>query len=628
MTATENVIEKYATERDKRIRPENLQQLSNFRESELAGMDQDLYIDHEALRAQEQPLKNGSEVRVLIIGAGIHGIVMAHRLVTEGVVKSEDLVLVDRAGGYGGTWYWNRYPGAMCDVEGYCYLPLLEETGYVPAQRYPIGKEIREQCERVARQFNLKAQFGTTTTHHQWDEGSSRWIVSMTQDNGPGNTPKSLAVKAQFLVLAGGVLPTPQIPKLNGLNVFRSVPGKTVMHTARWDWVSSGGSQEKPNMTEFKNKTIGIIGTGATAIQVIPHVVKWAKHVFVFQRTPAYVGPHSQKATTKEEWEKVARKKGWQYERQANLDASNTRESDTIDLIQDGWSGVTGIVALTGSSSKTIKAGEEEAHARAMVELDLPWTEKMRRRVDEEVKDPAVADKLKAWYPAFCKRPAFHDNYLSSFNRPNVTLVDTDGTGVKSYTANGVIANGQEYEFDVLILATGYTNTVHDPCPEGSINAPVVGHQQRTLRDKYESKDFGALFGTVTNGFPNLFFFTPSGSGAGVNLTPSLEINAQLATYMIKQAFNKASSPEKATVEVSKQAEDEYTAKVAERSRWFSALPNCTPSFFVQAPSEAKKVDAELRKRKFHWGGGILDFQRMVDAWKAAGNMHGVEVQG
>ncbi|CCF43739.1 hypothetical protein CH063_13358 [Colletotrichum higginsianum] len=135
MTVPETLREKYASERDKRLRPENLQKWISFREPELADMDRDLNIDYEALRSRDQPLENGSEVQVLIVGAGIHGVVMAHRLVTEGGIKNDDLVLVDRAGGYGGTWYWNRYPGVMCDVEGYCYLPLLEETGYVPSKR-------------------------------------------------------------------------------------------------------------------------------------------------------------------------------------------------------------------------------------------------------------------------------------------------------------------------------------------------------------------------------------------------------------------------------------------------------------------------------------------------------------
>ncbi|GKT84227.1 cyclohexanone monooxygenase [Colletotrichum tofieldiae] len=587
MTAAENLLEKYAAERDKRLRPENLQKWVNFREPELTDMDRDLYVSHAALRSQDQPLKDGSDVQVLIVGAGIHGVMMAHRMVTQAGVKCGDLVLVDRAGGFGGTWYWNRYPGVMCDVEG------------------PTGDEIREQCERVARQFNLKSQFGTTTTYHQWDEDSRRWIVTMKLDSGPGKIPESLTVKTQFLITAGGVHPTPQIPRLNGLGVFRSAPGKYVMHTGRWDWACSGGSQTEPDMINFREKTVGIIGTGATAVQVLPHVTKWAKHVYVFQRTPAYVGAHSQKTTTKEDWEKVADKQGWQYERQANLDAAMMREPGTVDVVQDGWSQIAALVAIVGGGSKIIKAGEEKEHERDMVEMDLPWTEKMRRRIDEEVRDPTIAAKLKPWYSGFCKRPTFHDSYLSAFNEPHVTLIDTDGAGVKSYTANGVVADGQEYELDVLILATGYTNSVVDPCPELSVNAPIVGRQQRTLRKKYESKDFGTLFGAATHGFPNLFFYSASGSSASANLTPALDINSRLVAHVVVRALQKASVPNQAVVEVSKQAEDEYTAKVAERARWFSALPNCTPNSFLEAKLDMKgKKDEELERKKSYWGGG------------------------
>lgn len=485
----------------------------------------------------------------------------------------------------------------------------------------------------MARQFNLRGQFGTTTKHHEWDEDSRRWVVAMEQDNGPGRAPESLTVKAQFLITAGGVHPTPQIPRLNGLDVFRSAPGKHVIHTARWDWAYSGGSQAEPDMANLKGKTVGIIGTGATAVQVLPHVARWAGHVYVFQRTPAYVGPHSQKATTKEDWEKVAGRPGWQYERQANLDASLTREPDTPDLVQDGWSRAPALMAIVGSGSRTVKAGEEEAHERALAELDLPWTEEMRRRVDAEVADPAVAARLKPWYPGFCKRPTFHDGYLSAFNAPHVTLVDTDGAGVRAYTPAGVRADGREYALDALVLATGYTNAVADPCPQTAVNAPVVGRGGRSLRDKYGAADYGSLFGAATHGFPNLFFCSAAGSGTSANLTPALDANARLVAHVVARALRGAGAaggdPGRAVVEVSKPAEDEYTARVAERARWFSAIPKCTPNSFFEAKIGAKEtMDEELERRKSHWGGGILDFQRMVDEWKEAGDMRGVVVEG
>lgn len=485
----------------------------------------------------------------------------------------------------------------------------------------PAGYEIREQCERVARRWNLRGQFCTTVTHQQWDEESRRWIVTMTRDHGgPKRSPEPLTVRAQFLITAGGVFPTPQIPRLNGIDVFRSVPGKHVMHTARWDWTYSGGSQAEPDMVNFHGKRVGIIGTGATAVQVLPHVAKWAKHTYVFQRTPAYVGPHSQKKTTQEDWARVAYKKGWQYERMANLDASMTKEPNTVDLVQDGWSKVAALVALVGGGNKSIEPGEEEAHERAMLELDLPWTEQMRQRIDDELEDPITAANLKPWYPGFCKRPTFHDGYLSVFNEPHVTLVDTDGAGVQSYTANGVIANGQEYELDVLVLATGYITSVVDPCPSMAVNASIVGRKQRTLRSKWDDADFGTLFGVATHGFPNLFFCSVAGSAVSANLTPAFDINARLVAYIMGQALQRATVPSHAVVEVSKDAEDEYTAKVAKAARWFAALPSCTPNTFLEAEGGAKSDEEEEMKRKrSYWGGGILSYQRMVDEWKNGG---------
>lgn len=494
----------------------------------------------------------------------------------------------------------------------------------------PPGYEIREQCERVARQGNLRAQFGTTVTHQQWDEDSKRWVVTMTQPHGPEGESRSLVVKSQFLICAGGVFPTPQIPRLNGINVFRSSPGKHLIHTARWDWDYSGGSQAEPNMVGFKGMRVGIIGTGATAVQVLPHVAKWADHTYVFQRTPSYVGQHSQRTSTPEEWVAIANKKGWQVERMANLDACMTREPDAVDLVQDGWSQTAGLVALVGGGGDTlVEPGEEAAHERAMLELDFPWTEKMRQRVDDLVKDPATAEKLKPWYPGFCKRPTFHNNYLEQFNKPNVTLVDTDGVGVTAYTANGVTANDREYELDVLILATGYTTSIADTCPSMAINAPIVGRSQRTLRDKWDGPDFGTLFGIATNGFPNLFFCSWAGSGVSANLTPAFDTNARLVAHIVSEARRRATRRDDLVVEVSKEAEDEYTTKVAERARWLAALPGCTPNSFLEGHSKAKSEEEErMKARKSYWGSGILDYQRMLEAWKGAGKLDGIVVQG
>lgn len=317
------------------------------------------------------------------------------------------------------------------------------------------GHEIREHLKRITNLSNIQGQFCTTIKHQKWDDEVKRWVATLDQYLGPNHGRQQLTIRAQFLVLDGGIQTSSHAPKLNGIDTFSSAPDKLVMHTGRRDWSKTGGSQEVPDMTKLQGKRIGIIGTGATAVQVAPHVAKWAGHTYVFQRTPSYVGPQNQKETISTDWARVAYKPGWQHERVANLDAICTGQPVDEDMIQDGWTQVTGMRAALGHEGEVIAADEEEDHVKKMLNLDYPWTEKIRARVDAEVMDPSVAESLKAWYPGFCKRPTFHGTYLSLFNRPEVSLVDTHGRGVEAYTPNGVMANGQEHELDVLILATG-----------------------------------------------------------------------------------------------------------------------------------------------------------------------------
>ena len=486
----------------------------------------------------------------------------------------------------------------------------------------PFGYEIREYCEKIAEKWQLRGEFGTTVVRSEWDETSKNWAVTLKRQ------PDTFTVRARWLICSTGLVPTPHVPRLNGIEIFRSVAGKQLMHTSRWDWEVSGGSQSQPNMAKFADKRVGIIGTGATAVQVIPHVARWAKHTYVFQRSPGYIGPHFQQDTTPELWNKVAYKEGWQAERMVNFDASFLNHPGWTDLVRDGWTPIRGLSALIGSSTEFVAPGEEEQHIQNLLEKDRPWTEDMRRRILDEVKDAETARKLTSQAPSFCKRPTFHNEYLSTFNKPEVTLVDTAGNGVTAYTPNGVMANDQEYEVDVLILATGYINAIFDSDPTKAINAPIIGKGGRSLGDKWNAEDFGVLFGNCTNGFPNLLFFTPTGSGMSANLTAALVTNARMISSIIRGALARATDPSLAVFEAQKDAEDEYTGKVAERGRWFSALAACIPSEALpeteQGPEGESVSEAELKHSV--WGGGLLDFQRMCDEWKTEGRMAGFDV--
>ncbi|KAK0647963.1 FAD-binding monooxygenase ausC [Lasiodiplodia hormozganensis] len=633
MTSSASALfQKYAEERDKRLRPEKLDQYIDFRDPSLSSMDADPYVDYDALAAKDRPLKDDSDIKVLIVGGGMLGVTTAYRLVTEAGINSNDIVIVDKAGGFGGTWYWNRYPGVACDIESYCYVPLLEETGYMPKHRYSYGHEIREHLERIANTANVRGQFCTAVTHQQWDDEAKRWAVTLQHNPGPGREREELKVRAQFLVLAGGVVRSPHVPKLNGVDVFRSAPNKLLMHTGRWDWSHSGGSPEKPDLEGLRGKRVGVIGTGATAIQVVPHVARWANHTYVFQRTPSYVGPHLQKELTPADWARVAYKPGWQAERMASLEAMFTGKPDAENIVQDSWTEIPGMRVMTGHAGRLIAKGEEEQHLKEVLELDHPWTEAMRARVDAQVKDPLTAEKLKPWYPSFCKRPTFHESYLALFNEPNVSLVDTDGRGVEAYTPDGVRANGVEYELDVLVLATGYTFGILDSCPSSSLNAPLLGVGGRPLKDKWDAGDFGTFYGVMTNGFPNLFFASGSGGSVSQNATSFYTLASRLISHTVKGALQQAEGMDRVTVEVSKKAENEWTMSVAKRARWFSPYLACTPGFATgegilqEVKEQTEEEEMEVAK-KAGWGEGSITFRQRVDDWMATGRLDGLLIQ-
>jgi hypothetical protein len=307
-----------------------------------------------------------------------------------------------------------------------------------------------------------------------------------------------------------------------------------------------------------------------------------------------------------------------------NLDSLMTREPVTENLVQDSWTKVPCLSAFVGADESTVTKEQEDSHIKKFLDLDLPWAEEMRDRISREVEDPQTAEKLKPWYPGFCRRPTFHDSYLSTFNKPNVTLVDAKGQGVTAYTPRGVVANGEQYEIDVLVLATGYFVAYLDSCPAMGVNAPVIGRNGRTLRDKWDANDFGTLFGVATNQFPNLFFFTSSGLGISNNLTAALATSARLVAHVITRTFSRASDPARAVFDVAKATEDEYTDKMAESARWFCSLPSCTPSVLFQndgSKGEPDEKAQEAAARRSHYGGGILGYQRMLEDWHASGRL-------
>ena len=400
--------EKYREERDKRLRADGNEQYVEIT-GEFARYLDDPYV---------APLERGplhDDVEVLIIGGGFGGLLAGARLREAGI---DDIRLIEKGGDFGGTWYWNRYPGAACDIESYVYLPLLEEIGYIPKEKYAQAAEILAHSQAIGRHFDLyrNACFQTEVTEMRWDEATGRWIV---------RTNRGDEMHARFVVMANGPLHRPKLPGIAGIESFE---GHT-FHTSRWDYDYTGGDSDG-GLTGLADKRVGIIGTGATAVQCVPHLGASAKQLFVFQRTPSSIDVRNNRPTDPE-WA-ASLEPGWQQRRMENFNNLVSGIPEPEDLVDDGWTDIIGNLLI-----RIQREGADLTPDGLMATMELADFEKMeqiRARVETIVNDPDTAEALKPWYRQFCKRPCFHDDYLDTFNRPNVHLVDTEGRGVERIT--------------------------------------------------------------------------------------------------------------------------------------------------------------------------------------------------
>ncbi|KAJ7509719.1 pyridine nucleotide-disulfide oxidoreductase-like protein [Mycena galericulata] len=625
------VRQKYIQERDKRRRPDGVGQFLKLAHStEFKYLQDDPWADHAALNARTPPLVDGDDIKFLVLGTGFGGLLFAVHLIEAGF-KAADIRLVDDAGGVGGTWYWNRYPGLMCDVESYIYMPLLEETGYMPRFRYAYGTELRAHAERIAEKWGLsdKALFRTQCHDAAWDDTEKRWVVHATEGRGPGEARREIKFKAQYVFVASGTLNAPQIPRLPGFDQFKGQH----FHTSRWNYEVTGGSDVDWTLEKLKDKNVGIIGTGATAVQAIPQLAKWAKHLYVFQRTPSSVDVRGQRPTDPDEWaSKIAATKGWQRARSDNFNSQLVNAPLGEDLVDDGWTHAHAYCGLIGGPG-IISPDKIPEHIAKLHATDLERAKRVRTRTDEVVKDPETADKLKHWYPTWCKRPTFHDDYLPTFNQPNVTLVDTDGKGVESLTEDAVVANGTTYPIDVLVLSTGYALFVENDSgsPVQRAGIRVLGRGGRSMDDKWVQEGAATLHGVATHGFPNLFFPGPTQTGVTSNFTFTLSTLASHVANTIAEAERRVGPSDRVTIEVTKGAEDAWTGEILMRAAWFSGMRGCTPGYINMEGASDKIVDVQQQMKAARgapWGEGILSFVEVLNAWRAEGGLKGFQIDG
>jgi len=583
---------RYRAEREKRLRPD-----ANDQYLEMKGAFARLLEEPDAGAGFERaPLTD--EIEVAIVGAGFGGILAAAHLREAGV---EGLRILDVASDFGGTWHWNRYPGINCDVESYVYLPLLEQTGYVPVQKYASGAEILEHSKRIARHYDLyrDACFRTRVTDLRWDEGASRWIVS---------TDRGDRMRARFVCLALGILNKPKLPGIPGIEAFRG----HAFHTSRWDYAYTGGDADG-NLSGLRGKRVGIIGTGATAVQCIPHLAEAAEHLYVFQRTPSSIDV-KHNVSTDPAWARSLAP-GWQKRRIENFHVLTAGGYQPEDLVNDGWTEITRKL-LNLFQQQQAPDLSPEATERSMELADFEKMEQIRARVDAIVKDEATAQALKPYYRQFCKRPCFHDEYLETFNRANVTLVDTQGKGVERITQLGVVAGGREYALDCLIYASGFeVGTSY----ERRAGFEIRGRGGRTLADAWKD-GIRTLHGIHSRGFPNCFFVMSMGqTGFTVNFTQMLDEVARHTAFVIERARAQGAGQ----LEVSEAAEAEWVEAVLRSSRAGEFQQTCTPSYYNNEgrPSQAS------RQNGFFFG-QPLEYAQILERCRAEGGLQGLELSG
>jgi len=581
---------KYREERDRRLRADGNDQYLEVK-GDFAHFIEDPYVEPGFTRA---PITD--EVEVAVIGGGFGGLLAGARLREAGV---DDIRIIEKGGDFGGTWYWNRYPGAMCDVESYVYLPLLEELGYVPTEKYARAPEILAHSRAIGKKYDLYrgACFQTEVTEMRWDEASGRWILA---------TNRGDRMKARFVAMSNGPLNRPKLPGIPGIESFRGHS----FHTSRWDYAYTGGDSNG-NLAGLRGKRVGILGTGATAVQCVPHLGEAAGHLHVFQRTPSSIDVRANRPTDPE-WAR-ALAPGWHQHRMNNFNILVSGGYQAEDLVADGWTDI--IRKLLVLVQQDAGGNAARDIMKTMELADFQKMEQIRARASQIVKNPETAEALKPYYRQFCKRPCFHDEYLDTFNRPNVTLVDTRGKGVERVTEKGVVAGGVEYQLDCLIFATGFEVGTEYTRRAG---CELHGRGGVSLTEKW-ANGVRTLHGMHSRDFPNCFIMGNQQSGFTVNYPHALNEQSQHIAYIVKHAQDHGVR----SVEVSEAAEAAWIDTIIRLSRLAqNFLEECTPGYYN---NEGKP--GERSGQNGFYGGGSEAFFEILREWRAAGALEGLELR-
>ncbi len=595
----QQLSERYQHERDKRVRSDaEAQFVEVTTDSPFANkyLEEDPYSEP----LERAPLED--EHDVIIIGGGWVGMMTAARLSQAGVT---DVRIIESGADFGGTWYWNRYPGAQCDIESYSYLPLLEETGYIPKLRYSFAPEIQEHAQRIGEHFDLykNAVFQTWVTELRWNADAAMWAVS---------TNRGDKMKARHVCLGTGPANRPRLPGIPGVEEFK---GHT-FHTSRWDYNYTGGNPEG-NLDKLGDKKVAIIGTGATAIQCVSALGASAKQLYVFQRTPSSVDQRNNSATDPE-WA-ANLKPGWQAERQKRFGEAMIGGTIYPEFKDEGWTRL----VRNLQELREQAAGLSREEMTGVTQLaDFKTMEEIRGRVDQVIKDPETADKLKAFYNQFCKRPTFNDDYLDTFNLPNVELVDVSAAkGVDRITERGIVANGKEYEVDCIIYASGFEIT---SSYQRRIGIPVYGIDGESIYDHWQD-GMRTMHGLMTHGFPNLylcgglFVFQ-----LGANYCYGVDVQAEQVAYTVSELQKRKVRVANVSADAEQNwIDDQLSSKVPEAQLVLGGSPeSCTPGYYNQEGTQERYRDVRLET----YSKGLGAYRRVLDGWRDNGALDGLEL--
>ena len=612
--------QKYRLERDKRVRVDGNDQYLEVK-GDFSYFVEDPYIDEEISRDSLE-----KTFHTIIIGGGFGGVLSGARLREQGI---DDFRIIEKGGDFGGTWYWNRYPGASCDIESYIYFPLLEETSFIPKRKYTDAAETLDYFKVLSDKFSLKenALFQTEVNEVKWISDEKLWFIKTNRQD---------SIKARYVIHANGFLNRPKLPAMKGINDYQ---GHT-FHTSRWDYAYTGGNSNG-NLNNLRDKKVAIIGTGATAVQCVPHLAAGAKKLYVFQRTPSSIDERNN-SNTDIDWFN-SQKSGWQKERKENFEGFLTGNFTDKDLVNDGWTEIfrtiLGGLIKNGPSKLVLlswvltapfyknfyKVGlrtyirnkfmnfvtREDINKKVEI-VDFQKMEKVRARADALVNDPKTAESLKPYYRQLCKRPCFHDEYLQAFNNDNVELIDTDGQGVKELSAEGIIHDGKEYKVDCIIFASGFeVGTDYSR----RCGYQVSGIDGITLSEKW--KDGLATFhGIHSKGFPNSFFYGPGQGPMTANFTHSLDEQSAHVAYILKQLDKKNMK----YVEASEEAESDWINTIISKARNMQSFQEaCTPGYYN---NEGKPNTNPANNT---YGGGALEYFKLLKDWRRNNKLQGLK---